>query len=93
MSGLEKLFTEGIPTLAVAAVFIYYLIQRDRTNSKVFENFDRALKDFNKTLRNHLASQIKQAVATAHAQEEMSKAFQRLSDCITSLNHLKKEIR
>jgi uncharacterized protein YdiU (UPF0061 family) len=85
MAGLEQLFTEGIPTIVMASAFIYYLIQKDKRNGAVFTDFDRALRDFNKTLRNHLASQIKQSIATAKAQEEMARAFQQLTDCIKDI--------
>lgn len=72
--------------VATVVIFIFYLIRKDGTNSKTFQDFNNSLHEFNNTLRNHLNSQVKAQTASSKAQVEMSKAFQQLSDCIRSLN-------
>jgi predicted membrane-bound dolichyl-phosphate-mannose-protein mannosyltransferase len=46
MDNIEKLAQLG-GTVATVLIFIYYLIQKDKTNNKIYE-------EFNTTINNHL---------------------------------------
>jgi predicted membrane-bound dolichyl-phosphate-mannose-protein mannosyltransferase len=46
MPSIEQLANLG-GTLATVVIFVYYLLQRDKTNNKIYE-------EFNTTISNHL---------------------------------------
>jgi hypothetical protein len=75
---LETVLNQNVASIIMATVFIYYLIIKDKTTKKTFDDFNKSLQGFNKCLTNHLNHQLK-------ADVELAKAFQQLSDLIKQL--------
>ena len=71
MNGFENLLTQNIAALAMAAAFLWYLSKKDK-------ELHRSLDEFNKTVQNHLSHALKVEVG-------LTKALQKLSDCIVNL--------
>jgi hypothetical protein len=82
MGILEQMLTQNIAAVMMAAGFIYYLVIKDKNTKQTFDEFNKSLQMFNRTLTNHLSHQLK-------ADVELAKAFVILSDLIREL--IKKE--
>jgi hypothetical protein len=86
---MEQLLTSNIAAIVMAGGFIWYLMVKDKRNKETFSQFNqtllkvtngfnKSLKDFNKTLTNHLSHQLE-------ASKDLACAFTKLSDLISEL--------
>lgn len=71
-------------TVVVVITFIWYLTQRDKTNNKLYE-------EFNKTINNHLESSIRAIEKSSEGYNKMTTTLQELCVFIKAIKGLKGE--
>jgi hypothetical protein len=83
MNNLEGLAQLG-GTLATVVIFIWYLMQKDKTNNKVYE-------EFNTTINNHLDHSTRVIERNNETYNKMSLTLKEL--CIIIRNSKRKKVR
>jgi hypothetical protein len=85
----EQLLSQGIPTITMATIFIFYLIRKDKDNSAAQkeerESFTRSLDRFNTTINNHLDHSLSCQKDDTKIKVALAKNIAELTGCIQEM--------